>query len=594
MKSTELLSYLSDLELKLNSFSFEELTTEEATRLKQSFQVFKQNLEQKTNPKIANTAISVPFKNTELSVKKNEKTLNTIDQELLIAKVSHEIRTPLNGIIGFTELLAEDDLTEKQIQHVSAIQSASNSLLTIINELLEYSKLSSGSSYFENVDFNFSSLIQDVCYLCKTLIVNPDVTLNVSISKNIPNVLVGDPSKLSQILLNLIGNAIKFVEKGSIDIAIDVVSLNEDEVVLNFNIQDTGIGIAKENLNNIFDYYKQAEVDTHKTYGGTGLGLSIVKHIVEHLKGSIAVTSELKIGTTFKVELPYKISKASVKQIGKTLSVDVKAQEKAIKGMSFLVFEDNTLNQKLIQNRFESWGCKNFVTDSIEFGLKILENEKIDMILMDLRMPEISGFDVAKIIRKNPNSKINSIPIIALTADFTVKDKSLCVKSGINDYILKPFDSKELLKKLTSNITHLNIIENMNNSSVVSEASAVEPSDIDLSNLLDDCFGEVEMLEELVQLFKLNSIEFIGKTKVDIKAGDIEGVRFNTHKIKAGLKMMHIPSLLRIVEQMHKVCLDDQDCKYLSFLYDCFLKEYPIIEKAIDDAVIFYKNNQKL
>ena len=594
LKSNELLSYLSDLELKLNSFSFEELTSLEATRLKKSFQIFKQNLERKTTTKIVDVENTRPKRKTISSIQTKQKSLNSYDQELLIAKVSHEIRTPLNGIIGFTELLADDELTEKQMAHVNAIQSASNSLLTIVNELLEYSKLSSGSSYFENVEFNFSSLIKDVGYLFETLIINPDVSLNISISKDIPTILVGDPSKLSQILLNLVGNAIKFVDKGSIDVRITTISLDDKSVVVNFKIQDTGIGIAEENLKNIFDYYKQAEVDTHKNYGGTGLGLSIVKHIVVHLNGTITVTSKINVGTTFNVTLPFAIGNASDKQGVIALNTDLKAQEEAIKNMSFLVFEDNTMNQKLIQNRLDFWGCKNYVTDTIAFGMAILEKEKIDVILMDLRMPEISGFEVAKIIRKNPNVKINSIPIIALTADFTVKDKSRCEESGINDYILKPFDSKELLKKLTSNITNLKAIKNMNNSSVISEASAIEPSEIDLSSLLEDCFGEVEMLEELVQLFKLNTIEFIGKTKVDIKAANAEGVKFNAHKIKSGLKMMRIPSLLRIVEQMHKVCLDDQDFKYLSFLYDCFLKEYPLIETEINKAIIAYKNNQKL
>ena len=269
MKSNELLTYLSDLESKLNSFSFEELTSEEATRLKESFQIFKQNLEQKAVPVKPEIKISKSISTSKSRFNKKAKNLNATDQELLIAKVSHEIRTPLNGIIGFTELLAEDNLNERQAVHVKAIQSASNSLLTIINELLEYSKLSSGSSHFENVEFNFSALIKDVSYLCQTLIVNPQVTFNVSISKDIPQILVGDPSKLSQILLNLIGNAIKFVSEGSISLAIDVISKDEESVLLHFKVEDTGIGISENNLNNIFDYYKQAEVDTQKNYGGT-------------------------------------------------------------------------------------------------------------------------------------------------------------------------------------------------------------------------------------------------------------------------------------------------------------------------------------
>lgn len=586
MKSTELLSYLSDLELKLSSFSFEELTSEEAKRLKKSFQSFKENLEEKTVFNNLKSSTKLIQKTNLHEIVKGNNKINENSDEMLIAKVSHEIRTPLNGIIGFTELLSEEKLTSEQLSHVNAIKGASNTLLNIINELLEYSKLTSGTAYFEDVDFNFYSLLKDVSYLCKTLIINPNVVFNISISENIPEIIKGDPSKLSQILLNLIGNAIKFVNEGSIDLSIDVLAKNDETVLLNFKVKDTGIGISKDNLENIFDYYKQAEIDTQKNYGGTGLGLSIVKHIVESLNGKITVKSELGAGTVFNFELPYKISQLSEIQTSISSTENLKEKEKLVKNMSILVFEDNTMNQKLIQNRLNSWGCKSFVTDVIEEGLMVLENGKVDLILMDLRMPETSGFVVAKIIRNNKSSKINKVPIIALTADFTVKDKNLCAENGINDYILKPFDSKELLYKLVSNINRTKKIENMRTSPpVVSKVSVEDPFDINLAPVFEECFGDIELLEELIRLFKQNAIEFIGKTRVSLKATDIDAIAFSTHKIKSGLKMMHTNGLYRIVDQMHKVCIDDQDFKYLNFLYDCFLREYPIVENAIENAL---------
>tara|TARA_R110002051_G_scaffold30845_7_gene71023 strand:- start:797 stop:2572 length:1776 start_codon:yes stop_codon:yes gene_type:complete len=591
LKSTELLSYLSDLELKLNSFSFEELTSEEAKRLKKSFQSFKENLEEKTVFKNLNSSAKLVQKANLHEIVKGNNKINENSEEMLIAKVSHEIRTPLNGIIGFTELLSEGTLTNEQTSHVNAIKGASNTLLNIINELLEYSKLTSGTAYFEDVDFNFYSLLNDVSYLCKTLIINPNVVFNISISKNIPEIIKGDPSKLSQILLNLIGNAIKFVNDGKIDLSIDILAKNDETVLLNFKVKDTGIGISKDNLENIFDYYKQAEINTYKSYGGTGLGLSIVKHIVESLNGKITVASELGVGSEFNFELPYKISQLSEIQTSISFTEDLKKKEKLIKNMNILVFEDNTMNQKLIQNRLNSWGCKSFVTDVIEEGLMVLENGKIDLVLMDLRMPETSGFVVAKIIRNNKSSKINKTPIIALTADFTVKDKNLCAENGINDYILKPFDSKELLHKLVSNINRTKKIENMRISPIISKVSVEDPFDIDLAPVFEECFGDIELLEELIRLFKQNAIEFIGKTRVSLKATDIDAIAFSTHKIKSGLKMMHTNGLYRIVDQMHKVCIDDQDFKYLNFLYDCFLKEYPIVENAIENALDKIKRN---
>jgi len=590
LKSNELLSYISDLESKLNSFSFEELTSDEAVRLKNSFQAFKEKIEAKTqnNERLDSVRKVKPLNGNP---KKRKKVVSTSNEEQLIARVSHEIRTPLNGIVGFTELLSESSLTEDQSTHVQAIKGASNTLLNLINELLEYSKLTSGTAYFESVDFNFHSIVNDVCYLCETLIVNPKIDFNVTYSEAIPENLIGDPSKLSQVLLNLIGNAIKFVEVGSIHLAVDVVKKSKSKVILGFSVTDTGIGIAADKLTTIFDYYKQASDDTQKNYGGTGLGLSIVKHIIASLNGEISVASELGVGTTFNFSLPYEIGQPKDFVSNVLVDEEILKQERQVGKLNILVFEDNTMNQKLIQNRLNNWGCSNFITDDLTEGIAILEHYKIDVILMDLRMPVTSGYIVAKVIREHQNDRIKNLPIIALTADFSIKDKNLCAATGINDYLLKPFDSKVLLQKITKNTNTFNQIDPMKSPQVISKINAVESCNVNLSDVIDDCLGEVEMLEELVMLFKQNIVEFIGKTKVDLKNADIKGVQFNTHKIKAGLRIMRTDGLLRIAEQMHKVCLDDQDFKYLNFLFDCFVKEYPVIESEIATAIAAFKKD---
>ncbi|WP_052085095.1 ATP-binding protein [Cellulophaga sp. E6(2014)] len=591
MKSNELLSYISDLESKLNSFSFEELTSYEAVRLKNSFQAFKEKIEAKTQKKERVDSVR-RVKSLNGNLKKRKKAVTTSNEEQLIARVSHEIRTPLNGIVGFTELLSESSLTEDQSSHVQAIKGASNTLLNLINELLEYSKLTSGTAYFESVDFNFHNIVNDVCYLCETLIVNPKIDFNVTYSEAIPENLIGDPSKLSQVLLNLIGNAIKFVEVGSIHLTIDVVRKSKSKVILDFSVTDTGIGIAADKLTTIFDYYKQASDDTQKNYGGTGLGLSIVKHIIASLNGEISVASELGVGTTFNFSLPYEIGQPKDFVSNVLVDEEILEQERQVGKLNILVFEDNTMNQKLIQNRLNNWGCSNFITDDLTEGVAILEHYKIDVILMDLRMPVTSGYIVAKVIREHQNDRIKNLPIIALTADFSIKDKNLCAATGINDYLLKPFDSKVLLQKITKNTNTFNQIDPMKSPQVISKINAVESCNVNLSDVIDDCLGEVEMLEELVMLFKQNIVEFIGKTKVDLKNADIKGVQFNTHKIKAGLRIMRTDGLLRIAEQMHKVCLDDQDFKYLNFLFDCFVKEYPVIESEIATTIAAFKKDK--
>ena len=564
----------------LNDYSFEELTSDEGFHLKNSFNSFKKCLDSMLfKPSInANLENYASVSNQALLSKGLKESKTTANSTLLIAKVSHEIRTPLNGIIGFTDLLREDGLTKKQLSKINAIQSASNSLMEIINELLDYSKLSSGLGSFENNNFQFQNVVNDVVYLCDTLITRKDVKLKTEIDPNIPKVLLGNPSKLSQVLINLLGNSIKFVEKGEISLNIKIKKRDRNSIYLEFMIKDTGIGISENNLKYIFDPFKQAEQDTFVNYGGSGLGLSIVKQIIERSKGQITVSSALGVGTTFKFFLPYEIGKDKdmVKKEESSFSLDEGIKQ--VKNMGILVFEDNSLNQKLIETRLKSWGCKTFITDDPYTGIAILENHVIDIVLMDLRMPKMNGFEVTDLIRQNDNQNIKQVPVIALTADFTAQNREQCEAHGLNDSILKPYSPEELLSKLINNSVS-------DSSSLFESTSKLVCGDrpkIDLKSLLDDCMGEYELLENLISLFKQNAIEFIGACCIHLKNKDYEGIGFASHKIKSGLAMLKTNSLLSIVEKMHDLGKNGTGLDELEKLYTAFIIEYSIIEKAID------------
>ena len=574
MKARKLLSHLSQMESMLNEYSFEELTSEEGSHLKKTFNAFKKCLDHM----IFKPAIPVNLEN--YAVVSNQAVPSTgpmgnkttTNSTMLIAKVSHEIRTPLNGIIGFTDLLREDCLSKRQLSKINAIQSASNSLMEIINELLDYSKLSSGLGSFENNNFHFQNVVNDVVYLCDTLITRKEVKLKTKIDPNIPKVLLGDPSKLSQVLINLLGNSIKFVEKGEISLNIKIKKRDRNSIYLEFMIKDTGIGISENNLKHIFDPFKQADQDTFVNYGGSGLGLSIVKQIIERSKGQITVSSALGVGTTFKFLLPYEIGKDKdmVKKEESTFSLDEGIKQ--VKNMGILVFEDNSLNQKLIETRLKSWGCKTFITDDPYTGIAILENHVIDIVLMDLRMPKMSGFEVTDLIRQNDNQNIKQVPVIALTADFTAQNREQCEAHGLNDFILKPYSPEELLSKLINNSV----------SGSTSKLVCGDSPKIDLTSLLDDCMGEYELLENLISLFKQNAIEFIGACCIHLKNKDYEGIGFASHKIKSGLAMLKTNSLLSIVEKMHDLGKNGTGLDELEKRYTAFIIEYSIIEKAID------------
>ncbi len=588
MKSKALLSQLSHLEATMNSFSFEELSSKEATRLKKSFQVFRANLEEKIFQPSSSTYHITPDFETDTNLGSNSTIKNSDNSkaksaDMLVAMVSHEIRTPLNGIIGFSDLLKEDKLTPKQLERVNAIQTASYSLMEIINELLEYSKLSAGLEHFESVDFNFHSILRDVMYLCNTLVTDKSVALNMTLDPKIPKVLAGDPSKLTQVLLNLLGNAIKFVDSGSVHLNIELKKEARGLFFIEFSITDTGIGISEDNLKHIFDLYKQVEHNTHAKYGGTGLGLSIVKQIIDNLGGNITVSSTLGEGTTFKFFLPY--LKGNDKNVSKknNRNINLADAQDLAKDLRVLVFEDNLLNQKLIEQRLKSWKCTTYVTDNALYGLNILENNTIDIVLMDLKMPGMSGFEVTELIRNNKNTSVKNIPVIALTANFSIQDKEQCDAHGINDFILKPYSPDELLLKLIKNKKDMErtlIVES------IAVNPAVEKEDdgqkINLSAILEECMGEVGLFEELIVLYKQNALEFIGATRIHLKNYDLEQLAFAAHKIKSGLAMLQSKSLHAIVVQIENTCKTDGDKKHLEFLYACFIDEYPRVEKVID------------
>ncbi len=580
LKSKNLLDQISDLEVALNSFSFEELTTAEASRLKGSFDKFKNELEGKIwgfEPEST--------ENNSVNHDKSRSAASADEKEAqLIAKVSHEIRTPLNGIIGFTDLLQEGALNDTQKEQVHAIQAASRFLMEIIDELLEYSKLEASAEKINEVPFNIHNLIKEVAYLCETLIVDKNIAFEVETDPNIPANLLGDPSKLSQVLLNLLGNAIKFVEKGSVSLITKMTGIYNNKARIEFIIEDTGIGIPQEDLKHIFEAFQQADQHTFSKYGGVGLGLSIVKQIVDRLGGTISVSSKLQKGTQFTISLDYTLGK---KQPSK-MKTRKKESSQAVDTLNVLVFEDNPLNQWLIKKRLKSWGCTFFITEHAVEGLQILEDEPIDVVFMDLHMPVVDGYEITRRIRANKQQRISQVPVVALTADFTVKDKEKASNDGINDFILKPYTPEALLDKLIQygftkpESTHFQgTLEDKEKHT----QNVDELTKLDLTEVLEDCMGEVDMLAELVELYKRNALEFIGKAKLHLQNKDFEQLQFSTHKLKSGLAMMQTQNLLILVQQLHEHCVNDRNYDQMNFLYQQFVTEYPMVEFALDAEV---------
>lgn len=365
-------------------------------------------------------------------------------KQQFLSNMSHEIRTPLTAIIGFTEEALKTTLGIKQRQYLNAIKVSSDTLLALVNDVLDLAKVDSGKMQFEEFPFYLDTCINNMLLLFETKIKQKNLKLIKKIDPNIPLVLVGDSVRLNQIILNLMSNAVKFTQQGSVVIQVTLHEETADTVIVDFCITDTGIGIRTDHLGKIFESFQQSENFTSHIYGGTGLGLPIVKQLVEAQGGSVKVESELGKGSAFTVQLPFKKTKSKQpEQLLEDLPQKTLVCEE--KEIHVLVVEDVDLNQLLMKVVLENMGFIPEVAPNGKVAIDMLKKKHYDIILMDLHMPILNGFEATEFIRKHMYSQI---PIIALTADVTTTDKEKIQNCGMNDYATKPIKQEILYEKI--------------------------------------------------------------------------------------------------------------------------------------------------
>jgi PAS domain S-box-containing protein len=376
----------------------------------------------------------------EIATKNAEDAVKAKQQ--FLSNMSHEIRTPMNAIIGFTKVVLKTEITLKQREYLNAIKISGDALIVLINDILDLAMVDSGKINFASIPFKLEDSISAMLHLFEPKIREKNLDLIIEFDPKIPKVLLGDPVRLHQIILNLVSNAVKFTNNGTLKVSVNLKKDEDKRVIIEFKVADTGIGIAKTKIEMIFENFQQASSNTSRLYGGTGLGLAIAKQLVEFQGGTILATSEIAEGSTFTVTLPF--LKTEEKAL---LDDEIIEYNSNFKNIKVLVVEDIALNQLLMKTLLDDFGFERDIAANGKIAIEKLATNEYDIILMDLQMPEMNGFEATKYIRTILKS---NIPIIALTADVTTVDIKKCMEAGMNDYIAKPLNEKLLYKKILS------------------------------------------------------------------------------------------------------------------------------------------------
>lgn len=450
-------------------------------------------------------------------------------KQQFLSNMSHEIRTPMNAIIGFTKVVLKTELSAKQREYLTAIKMSGDALIVLINDILDLAKVDAGKMTFEEIPFKMASSISAMLHLFETKIQEKNLKLLIEYDKSIPDVLVGDPVRLHQIILNLVSNAVKFTTRGTITVSVRMLSGDDEKVSVEFSVTDTGIGIQENKIDNIFDNFQQATSGTSRLYGGTGLGLAIVKQLVEKQGGYTHVKSKIDEGSTFSFRLNFKKTQAEAEDINEIMEFDTE-----IKNIKVLVVEDMALNQLLMKTLLDDFGFECDITANGKIAIEKLKEKSYDIILMDLQMPEMNGFEATEYIREK--MYLNT-PIIALTADVTTVDLAKCRAVGMNDYISKPLDEKLLYRKianLVKNTVKVNLKEE-NESDEIKKMKC-----IDLKYLSNRTKSNPKLMSEMISLYLEQTPPLVTSMKQSLQNKDWTLLQAAVHKMIPSFSIMGI------------------------------------------------------
>lgn len=475
----------------------------------------------------ANVAAQEAKSAAQTATRKAEDAVKAKQQ--FLSNMSHEIRTPMNAIIGFTKVLLKTELTAKQKEYPTAIKMSGDALIVLINDILDLAKVDAGKMTFEQIPFKLELSIFAMLHLFETKIQEKNLKLVIIYDHKIPKVLLGDPVRLHQIILNLVSNAVKFTNNGCITVNVKMINEDNEKASVCFTVSDTGIGIEKAKLGKIFDNFQQASSGTSRLYGGTGLGLAIVKQLVEPQGGTIVVESEVSKGSSFSFTLSFLKTKESIEYEIEIPELDIETNN-----IKVLVAEDIALNQLLMKTILEDFGFGCEIASNGKIAIEKLEDGYFDIVLMDLQMPVMNGFEATEYIRNNIKS---DIPIIALTADVTTVDLAKCRAVGMNDYIAKPVDEHLLFNKILSLVKRIEpaeiVLENENEQSKKTKC-------INLNYLNQRTRSNPALMMEMISLYLEQTPPLINTMKQSMENKEWENLYSAVHKMIPSFAIMGI------------------------------------------------------